>query len=255
VATPAADEVGRLWRQYRATQDPKARERLILTYAPLVKFVAGRVKANLPAHVDEEELASDGILGLIEAVRRFDPEQGVRFETFALPRIRGAILDQLRERDWVPRSVRARAREIEATMGELARRLGRPASDHEVADALGIEIEDYRVALDEIHRSHIHAFDEVVGGDGENDTRLDLAADPNAEDPGDVAERADRLRALRDARAQLPDRDRLVLELYYDEGLRLREIGEVMNVTESRVSQIHTRATLRLRSLLAQRAA
>ena len=243
-----------LWREYRARKDPALRDRLIVTYAPLVKYVAGRLGSGLPAHVDDEDLVSYGLLGLIGAIERYEPDRDVKFETYAIARIRGAIIDELRALDWVPRSVRSRAREIERAIGELESKLGRVPSDEEIAAKIGITTEELDESLSEISRSSIAALDElwsVGGSDGDQVALIDTIEDTEAPDPQGALSRTELREAIADAIARLPEREKLVVTLYYYEELTLREIGEVLGVTESRVSQLHTKAILRLKARLA----
>jgi RNA polymerase sigma factor FliA len=240
-----------LWREYRRTNDPGIRDRLILTYAPLVKYVAGRLGSGLPAHVDEGDLVSYGLLGLINAIERYDPDRDVKFETYAIARIKGAIIDELRAMDWVPRSVRARARGIERAIAELEKKLHRAPTDAEIAAKLGISEDELGESLIEISRSSIAALDEVWSG-GEDDTITvrDTLEDESAPDPQAALSESEMRDAIADAIARLPEREKLVVTLYYYEELTLREIGEVLGVTESRVSQLHTKAVLRLKARL-----
>jgi RNA polymerase sigma factor for flagellar operon FliA len=242
-----------VWSSYKKTGDEKAREKLVLAYSPLVKFVAGRMSSGLPAHIEESDLISYGLLGLIGAIERFDPEREIKFETFAVSRIKGSIIDELRSLDWVPRSVRAKAREIESTQTKLEHELGRVPTDKEVADALEMSVEDFQDSLLQISNSTVVALDElwtVSDSSGDQVSLLDTMKDPNAVDPArelGVSELKDR---LANAISRLPEREKLVIALYYYENLTLREIGEVLGVTESRVSQLHTKAVLRLKSRL-----
>ena len=241
-----------LWLEYTRTRDRAVRDRLILTYAPLVKFVAGRLGSGLPAHVDEGDLVSYGLLGLIGAIERFDPQREIKFETYAIARIKGAIIDELRALDWVPRSVRSRAREIERAMAELERRLHRAPTDEEIAAKLGIGVEDLEESLMEISRSSIAALDELwtVSAGGDQIALIDTIEDTQGPEPQSALAQAEMREALGEAIARLPEREKLVVTLYYYEELTLREIGEVLGVTESRVSQLHTKAILRLKARL-----
>jgi RNA polymerase sigma factor for flagellar operon FliA len=242
-----------LWREYRRTQDKALRDRLILTYAPLVKFVAGRLGSGLPAHVDENDLVSYGLLGLIGAIERYDPDRDVKFETYAIARIKGAIIDELRAMDWVPRSVRARAREIERAMASLEAQLHRAPTDEEVAAKLGITEEELDASLTDIARSSIAALDEVwtiASGSGDHIALIDTIEDADGPEPQAHLDESETREALSEAIAALPEREKIVVTLYYYEELTLREIGDVLGVTESRVSQLHTKAILRLRSRL-----
>ena len=247
------DETLSLWLEYRRTGDQKLRDRLILTYAPLVKYVAGRLGSGLPAHVDDGDLVSYGLLGLMGAIERYDPGRDVKFETYAIVRIKGQIIDELRAMDWVPRSVRARAREIERAMAELEKKLERAPTDEEIAKKLGISEDELEESLTDIGRSSIAALDELwtVSGDGDQVALIDTIEDDSAPDPQSSLSVTEQKEALADAIARLPEREKLVVTLYYYEELTLREIGEVLSVTESRVSQLHTKAILRLKAHLA----
>jgi RNA polymerase sigma factor FliA len=242
-----------VWSRYKSSGDEKAREQLVLAYSPLVKFVAGRMSSGLPAHIEEADLISYGLLGLIGAIERFDPQREIKFETFAVSRIKGSIIDELRSLDWVPRSVRAKAREIESAQTKLEHEFGRVPSDKEVADKLEMTLEDFQESLLQISNSTVVALDElwtVSDSSGDQVSLLDTMKDPNAVDPArelGVSELKDR---LANAISRLPEREKLVIALYYYENLTLREIGEVLGVTESRVSQLHTKAVLRLKSRL-----
>jgi RNA polymerase sigma factor FliA len=251
----SADETQALWREYAKSKDQGVRDRLILTYAPLVKYVAGRLGSGLPAHVDENDLVSYGLLGLIGAIERFDPDRDIKFETYAIARIKGSIIDELRAMDWVPRSVRSRARDIERAIAELERKLHRAPSDEEIAEKLGVSTDDLNDSLTEIGRSSIAALDELwtisSGGGGDQVALIDTIEDTQGPEPQSELAQTELKEALGEAIARLPEREKLVVTLYYYEELTLREIGEVLGVTESRVSQLHTKAILRLKARLA----
>ena len=249
-----AIELRDLWRRYKASGDIQARERLVVAYSPLVKYVSGRMASGLPAHVEESDLISYGLVGLISAIERFDLDREIKFETYAITRIKGAIIDELRSLDWVPRSVRARARQIERAIGELEARLGRAPTDEEISKKLGITGEELEESLGEIARSSIAALDElwtVSGSGGDQVALIDTIEDEAAPDPQGTLSVTEQKEALADAIARLPEREKLVVTLYYYEELTLREIGEVLGVTESRVSQLHTKAILRLKAHIA----
>jgi RNA polymerase sigma factor for flagellar operon FliA len=241
-----------LWREFKRTGDRALRDRLILTYAPLVKYVAGRLGSGLPAHVEEGDLVSYGLLGLIGAIERFDPDRDIKFETYAIARIKGSIIDELRSMDWVPRSVRARARDIERAIGELEGKLNRAPNDEEIASKLGITEDELSDSLLEISRSSIAALDELWSSSASGDpvALIDTLEDPEAPEPQAAMSQTELREALGEAIARLPEREKLVVTLYYYEELTLREIGEVLGVTESRVSQLHTKAILRLKARL-----
>ena len=249
-----ADDTQALWRDYRKTKDQAVRDRLILTYAPLVKYVAGRLGSGLPAHVDENDLVSYGLLGLIGAIERFDPGRDIKFETYAIARIKGSIIDELRALDWVPRSVRSRARDIERAIAELERTLHRAPTDDEIAAKLGISTDELEVSLTDIGRSSIAALDElwtVSTSGGDQVALIDTIEDTQGPEPQAGLAQTELKEAIGEAIARLPEREKIVVTLYYYEELTLREIGEVLGVTESRVSQLHTKAILRLKARLA----
>ncbi|MDQ3588229.1 MAG: RNA polymerase sigma factor WhiG [Actinomycetota bacterium] len=248
-----AIELKDLWGRYKADGDQRARERLVLAYAPLVKYVAGRMASGLPSHVEEADLISYGLLGLISAIERFEPERQIKFETFAITRIKGSIIDELRSLDWVPRSVRSRAREIERANAKLENELQRAPTDEEIADRLELTVDEFQDSLMRISNSSVVALDElwtVSDASGDQVSLLDTIQDPQAADPAREMDATEIKDTLSDAIARLPEREKLVVALYYYENLTLREIGEVLGVTESRVSQLHTKAVLRLKSRL-----
>ena len=247
-----AVELRELWRRYKADGDEKARERLVVAYSPLVKFIAGRMASGLPSHVEESDLISYGLLGLIGAIERFDTERDIKFETFAVARVKGAIIDELRSLDWVPRSVRTRAREIERAIAELERTLMRAPTDEEIAAKVGITGEELEDSLTEISRTSIAALDELwsPSAGGDQISLIDTIEDTSGPNPEVTLEQTELKEALGEAISRLPEREKLVVTLYYYEELTLREIGEVLGVTESRVSQLHTKAVLRLKARL-----
>lgn len=246
-------EILELWRKYKEEGDSVARDRLILNYAPLVKYVAGRMGTNFPSHVDESDLISYGLLGLIGAIERFDLSRNIKFETYAITRIKGSILDELRSLDWVPRSVRSIARQIERSSATLENKLHRAPTDEELAKDLKLSMQEFHDALARISSSSIVALEELwtISSTGtESVALIDTIEDQKSKDPAavvDVTEVKDR---LAHAISNLPEREKIVIALYYYEGLTLREIGEVLGVTESRVSQLHTKAILRLKGRL-----
>jgi RNA polymerase sigma factor for flagellar operon FliA len=244
-------ELRELWRRCKEEGDERARERLVVAYSPLVKYVAGRTAAGLPPHVEEADLISYGLGGLISAIERFDPAREIKFETYAITRIKGAIIDELRAMDWVPRSVRARARALERANAKLEHALHRSPTDVEMAAELQISTEELNESLLAISHSSIVALDELWStsdSSGDQVSLMDTLEDPGAPDPAKALDVGDLKDRIADSIAALPEREKLVIALYYYENLTLREIGEVLGVTESRVSQLHTKAVLRLRS-------
>jgi RNA polymerase sigma factor FliA len=258
-ADARADEVEAgivaLWQAYGQDRDAILRDRLLLHYAPLVKYVAGRVGTGLPSHVDIADLVQSGVFGLWDAIDRFEPARGLKFETYAMQRIRGAILDELRAQDWVPRSVRSRAREVERALERLETRLQRSASDAEVAAELGIGIAELRELYAQLQLTSVVALDELMAVGRGGTSIAETLPDDTAQEPGALLDSVESRRLLAEAVSQLTDRDRVVVSLYYFENLTLAEIGRVLGVTESRVCQLHTRAVLRLRSKMLEASA
>lgn len=233
--------VDHLWREYKDTGDKDARDRLVLQYSPLVKYVAGRIRSGLPSSVDQGDLVSDGVIGLMDAIDKFDIGRGLQFQTYAVPRIRGAIVDGLRASDWVPRSVREKIRDINNATTTLELLLERTPTDKEVAAELGLSVSELRKTYGKISYTNMVSIDEM--GFGDDSTPRASTELPHADD--DIP--AGFMSAVR----ELPDRDQVVVALYYWEGLTLAEIGQVLEVSESRVSQLHSRATMTLRRKLA----
>ena len=242
-----------LWADYQRDRPTAARDQLIVHYAPLVKFVAGRVASGLPASVDQADLVSYGILGLIDAIAKFDPARGFKFETYAITRIKGSMLDELRAIDWVPRSVRAKARSLEQAVTGLQAKLRRTPTDAELADELGFSEGELQTILGQVSFTGLVALDDLLaqgdrdGGATFGDMLPDSGLGPLA--AYEATEAHDRLTA---AIRSLPERDRTVVGLYYYEGLTLADIGSILGVTESRVCQIHTKAVLSLRARLSE---
>jgi RNA polymerase sigma factor for flagellar operon FliA len=246
-------DLSTLWERYGADGDGPAREQLILNYSPLVKFVAGRVATNLPHTVESADLISYGMFGLIDAIEKFDPAREIKFETYAISRIRGAIIDELRSLDWVPRSVRARARDIERAIVALEGRLRRTPEDQEVADELGISLRDLHDAYSKLSYTSVVSFEDLWSAGVDRDDHPGAAAvikDDHAPNPVEAFEAEEMKEILAEAIERLSERERTVIALYYYEGLSLKEIGQILGVTESRVSQMHTKSVLRLRARL-----
>ncbi len=247
------DEVDRLWSEYKRSGDRDVRDQLIVRYSPLVKFVAGRVSAGLPQSIEQADLVSYGMFGLIDAIEKFDTERNIKFETYAITRIKGAIIDELRSIDWVPRSVRAKARAVEQAYASLEASLGRAPSDAEVASELQMSEGDLQSIFGQISYIGIVALDEVISGGGsdrgESVTLGDSLAD-RGDGPMAAFEVEEMKQILAGAINRLGDREKIVLSLYYYENLTLAQIGQVLGVTESRVCQIHTKAVMQLRGRL-----
>jgi RNA polymerase sigma factor for flagellar operon FliA len=244
------NETAKLWTQYTKHGDRKAREELIMHYAPLVKYVVGRLAIGLPASMERDDLVNCGVVGLIEAVDRFQPDRGVKFETYAIARIRGQIIDTLRSLDPLPRSAHQRVREIEAAMAQLTQTLGRTPDDSEVAKHLGITVDDYRSRLAATNLAFVSLDRPVQSADGEQLDLYDSVEDDSMPTPSDHVDRQEALARVVSAIHQLPERERLMISLYYNDRLTLKEIGNVLNISESRVCQIHAKALLMLRSIV-----
>jgi RNA polymerase sigma factor for flagellar operon FliA len=243
------ETVQQLWKEYKESGHHALRDRLIVHYSPLVKYVVGRVSSGLPQYVDQSDLMSYGMIGLMDAIGKYDLARGVRFETYAIPRIKGAIVDELRAVDWVPRSVRTKIRAVEQAYGKLEGVMKRAPSDEEVAGELAMSVPEFHRLLQQISFVGVVPLDEVLPGrQGERGGGALVDALPDSS-PGPVAtfEVKEAKRVLTDAISHLGEREKTVLTLYYYEGLTLSEIGEVLGVSESRVCQIHTKAILRLR--------
>ncbi len=248
------DVAAELFRQGRPLT-PEEREAIIVHYVPLIHFVASRLATRLPPNVSMDDLISAGAIGLMDALEKYDPAKGVQFKTYAEFRIRGAILDELRSMDWVPRSVRKKISRLEKVYLELERELGRPAEDEEVAAALELDLDDLYLLLDQAKAVTFLDIDFIKKRLPENhsdEDLFDLIADENGPDPFEELNLLEVKQVLVKAIAALPQKEQLVLSLYYFEGLTMKEIGEIMGYTESRISQMHSKAILRLRAKLSE---
>jgi RNA polymerase sigma factor FliA len=241
-----------LWKKYKKTKDPKIRDKFVRQYAPLVKYVAGKVAIGMPHNVEFDDLVGFGVFGLFDAIEKFDPEKHVKFKTYAVTRIRGAIFDELRSIDWVPRSVRQKSREIEDTIHSLESSLGRSASDEEIAKEMNMNMDEFQKTMMKVSGTSILSLNDVWYNDDESDkvTIVDSIESPNSLNPDTIVEKEEMKRVIIEAISELPEKEKKVLVLYYYEDLTLKEIGQVLEVTESRISQLHTKAIMRLRSKL-----
>jgi RNA polymerase sigma factor for flagellar operon FliA len=241
-----------LWTLYKKNRDSKIRDAFVKQYAPLVKYVAGKVAMGMPHNVEFDDLVGFGVFGLIDAINKFDPEKHVKFKTYAVTRIRGAIFDELRSIDWVPRSVRQKAREIEETVQNLEASIGRSASDQEIAAEMGMNIEEYHRVMIKVSGTSIMSLNDVWYTGEENDkvSIVDSIESPQSLNPDIIVEKEEIKKVIVEAINELPEKEKKVLVLYYYEDLTLKEIGKVLEVTESRISQLHTKAIMRLRAKL-----
>ena len=239
-----------LWREYKECGDARLREQLILQYAPLVRYVAGRVGVGLPASVEQGDLVSYGVFGLIDAIDKYDLSRAIKFETYAINRIRGAIIDELRSIDWIPRSVRTKARDVERAIAVLEGRLQRTPTEAEIADELGMDVPDLRRVFSQVSFVHVAALDEMLSASDRSDgsTLGERLEDERADAPGDALDDEETRHLLARVIHTLPEREQIVVTLYYYEGLTLAEIGLVLGVTESRICQLHTKAMMQMRT-------
>jgi len=239
------------WREYRRTGSPELRQQLIINYLPLVKYLAGRLAVKLPPCASQEDMESYGVFGLMEAIEKYDPEQGTRFEAYAYSRVLGAMIDEVRKLNWVPRTLMQKLQEVNTTREKLERRQQGPVTSELLAAEMGISVEELRRIAVHFDRVNMISVDETLtAGDGERMRRGDLLEDRTSPDPLEIIEKKEGQRLLAEAITRLPERDRTVLALYYQEGLTLREIGQVLDISESRVCQLHTRALGKLREQL-----
>ena len=246
-----------VWTEYQDTGRPEVREHIIIECMPLVKYVVGKVAASAPPHCDREELIQSGIFGLIDAIERYDPAKEVKFETYAILRIRGAVIDELRSRDWVPRSRRKMAREVETVACELEARNGAVPTTDDLAEAMGVSREEMEKTLQQVSFVSFVSLDDARGArdaDGESgNTRMaDLLADTSTGEPSAKIELEEKVRSLSRAITELPEQERIIITLYYYEDMRLKDIGKLYGVSESRISQIHGRALILLKLRMEQ---
>ena len=241
-----------LWIEYKKTRSPQLRDAFIRQYMSLVKYVAGKVSVGMPSSVEFDDLVGFGQFGLLDAINKYDPEKNVKFKTYAVTRIRGAILDELRQLDWVPRSVRQKSREIEDAIVRVESKLGRTASDEEVAEELGISVNELQQTVMKVSGTSVLSLNDVwySGDDSDRVSIGDSIESPSSLNPDVIVEREEVRRVIIEAINELPEKEKMVLVLYYHEDLTFKEIGKVLEVSESRISQIHTKANLRLRAKL-----
>jgi RNA polymerase sigma factor for flagellar operon FliA len=251
---PTSPAITKLWDDFKAKGAIEDRNRLVVHYSPLVKYVAGRLSAGLPNSIEQADLVSYGMFGLIDAINKFEPARGNKFETYAMSRIRGSIIDELRSIDWVPRSLRAKARAVEKAYTKLEHELLRTPSDAEVADELGTTEEELQNVFTQISFFGLVALEETVsvGADRSESITLGDTIPDTGLGPVGAFEVEETKQILAQALNRLPEREKIVLTLYYYEGLTLGEIGGILGITESRVCQIHTKAVIQLRSKLAE---
>jgi len=241
-----------LWLVYKKKKDPRIRDAFVKQYAPLVKYVAGKVAVGMPHNIEFDDLVGFGVFGLFDAIEKFDPEKHVKFKTYAVTRIRGAIFDELRSIDWVPRSVRQKTREIEETVNRLESSLGRSATDAEIAMEMNMSMGDFQKTMLKISGTSVLSLNDIwyTGDDNDKVSIVDSIESPQSLNPDNIVEKEEIKKVIIQAINELPEKEKKVLVLYYYEDLTLKEIGKVLEVTESRISQLHTKAIMRLRTKL-----
>jgi RNA polymerase sigma factor for flagellar operon FliA len=232
---------------------PDLKEQIVLEHTPLIRYIVNRIAVRLPSHIDLDDLHNTGVIGLMDAIEKYDPDKNCKFKTYAEFRIKGAILDQLRSLDWVPRSVRQKSRKLERAYGEVEQRLGRSATEDEVADSLGLQIDKFHDLLNQVRGISLVNLEEIRGNNADGDrsgTFADIIEDVHSENPFASLKLLETKHVISDTIASLPEKERLVISLYYYEDLNMKEIGGILGITESRVCQIHTKSVMRLRSKL-----
>lgn len=237
-------EVERLWQEYREKKQSSIRDRLVENYLSLVKVVAGRIAISLPQHIDRDDLISNGFFGLLDAIERFDPGRNVKFETYAVSRIRGAILDAIRAQDWLPATVRQKAKQYEQVMTVLENQLGRSATDHEIAATMNVTVEQLHTLIKQLNASTLIPLEDFL--------QIETASGATLVNPSQALEEEEVKQALAKAIDKLPEKEKIVVTLYYYEGLTLKEISLTLQLSEARISQLHTKAVFRLRGALAR---
>lgn len=248
------DAVGedKLWEKFIKNSDQDIRDYFVIKYAPLVKYVAGKISMGMPSNIEFDDLVSYGIFGLLDAITKFDPARGIKFKTYAMTRIRGAIFDELRSIDWIPRSIRQKAKQVELVITELENKLGRTVEDDEIARELGVSTDEFQSILSKLSGTSMLSLNDIwyLGDDSDELSILETLEAPENMNPDVLIEKQEIRDYIIDAIKKLPDKEKKVIVLYYYEDLTLKEIGDVLEVTESRVSQLHTKAIMRLRGRL-----
>jgi RNA polymerase sigma factor for flagellar operon FliA len=251
--TEAVDEE-KLWEKYKSNNSQKAKEKLILEYIPLVKHIAGKIIVDLPDRFDFEDLVNYGVLGLIDAIDRFDHQRGIKFSTYAVPRIKGAIYDELRRIDWVPTQVRRKSKQLSRALRELENELGRSPTDEEIRNKLDLTVEEFRNFLQEVNIPENISLEKFISPQAKDSVKLkDMIQDDSEVEPDQVFAYNQIKEVLGNAIDKLPEKEKLVVSFYYYEDLTLQEIGEIMELTTARISQLHTKAIFRLRGHLSQK--
>ncbi len=244
----------KLWKEYKKSENQEIREYFIEKYSPLVKYVAGKISTGMPQSVEFDDLISYGVFGLLDAINKFDIDRGIKFKTYAMTRIRGAIFDELRSIDWIPRSIRQKAKQMEQIISDLENKLGRPVEDIEIAQEMGISEEELQELMLQVSGTSVVSLNDIwyLGDDNDEVSIIETLESPSNMNPDVLIEKEEIKDIIVAAIKKLPDKEKKVIVLYYYEDLTLKEIGQVLEVTESRVSQLHTKAIMRLRGRLAR---
>jgi RNA polymerase sigma factor FliA len=238
-------------RQIHGSIPAELKEKIVLEHTPLIRYIVNRIAVRLPSHIDLDDLHNTGVIGLMDAIEKYDPDKNCKFKTYAEFRIKGAILDQLRSLDWVPRSIRQKSRRLEQACAEVEQRLGRAATESEIAESLGIPLDELHFLLDQVRGISMVNLDELrAGADSDTAAFGDIFEDVKAENPFMSLKTREMRQVVADCIASIPEKERLVISLYYYEDLNMKEIGNILGITESRVCQIHTKAVSRLRAKL-----
>ncbi|MCU0823472.1 MAG: RNA polymerase sigma factor WhiG [Leptospira sp.] len=247
------DETG-LWKDYRVSKNPEIRSYLVEKYSPLVKHVAGRIAIGMPQNVEFEDLVSYGVFGLLDAIEKFDPSREIKFKTYAMTRIRGSIFDELRSVDWIPRSIRQKAKQLENIIAMLENKEGKKVEDEEIAKELGVSMEEYNSLLSKLSGTSLVSLNDIwfLGDENDEVSFMETLESPMNMNPDNIIEKEEIKNVIVESIQSLPEKEKKVIVLYYYEDLTLKEIGEVLEVTESRISQLHTKAVARLRSKLSK---
>ncbi len=243
-----------LWLRYQNTSDPKIREYFVVKYSPLVKYVAGKIAIGMPQNVEYDDLVSYGSFGLLDAIEKFDPKRDIKFKTYAMTRIRGGIFDELRSIDWIPRSIRQKARQVEETISMLENKLGHTVQDEDIAKEMGLSLEEFNTLMTKISGTSMMSLNDIwfYGDDNDEISFIETIQSASDLNPDSIIEKEETKVVIVDAIKKLPEKEKMVIVLYYYEDLTLKEIGLVLELTESRISQLHTKAVMRLRGKLAK---
>jgi len=241
-----------LWKEYKSSRNMEIRSYLVEKYSPLVKHVAGRIAVGMPQNVEFDDLVSYGVFGLLDAIEKFDPVREIKFKTYAMTRIRGSIFDELRSVDWIPRSIRQKAKQLEQIIAQLENKDGQTVDDEAIAKELGVSVNELNTLMTKLSGTSMVSLNDIwfLGDENDEVSFMETLESPQNLNPDQIIEKEEIKNIIVEAIKTLPEKEKKVIVLYYYEDLTLKEIGEVLEVTESRISQLHTKAVMRLRSKL-----